>query len=236
MKKNNKSMLLALAGGLIVVLYNVVLFVAAGFAGHTGAFWSSYALMMTGFVAAAVAMFAFTKTNKQKIDMFLTFPVIKRTIIYIIAEFVVSTLFIILDCSGVAVPWAIPFIIQIIMLVAYIVLVISCFLAKEVIAENEQKIKQKTFTFKMLYVDAQMLAEMCNDAEAKKTFDKFAEDIRYSDPVSSEYLVPLEQEIQSCIMNAKIALTEGNTEEALKIIARANLLLAERNMKCKALK
>jgi len=229
-------MLIALAGALIVVLYNVVLFVAAGFAGHGGSFWSSYALMMTGFVAAAVAMFAFTKTNKQKIDMFLTFPVIKRTIIYIIAEFVISTLFIILDCSGVAVPWAIPFIIQIIILVAYIVLVISCFLAKEVIADNEQKIKQKTFTFKMLYVDAQMLAEICTDAEAKKTFDKFAEDIRYSDPVSNDYLVPLEQEIQTCIINAKAQLTEGNVEEALKICSRATLLLSERNMKCKALK
>ena len=236
MKKNNKTVLIAAAGGLIVVLYNVVLFVLAGFAGHGAAFWSSYALTMVGFVAAALSLYFFTKSNKEHIDVFLTFPVIRRTVVYLIAQLVISTLFIVLDCCKVSVPWAIAFILQIIMLVVYIVLVVTCFLSKEVITDNEAKIKQKTFTFKMLNADAQTLVELCNDAEAKKVFEKFAEEIRYSDPVSSEYLVPLENEIQSCIMNAKIALSEGNNEEALKICNRATLLLRERNMKCKALK
>ena len=68
MKKNNKTVLIAAAGGLIVVLYNVVLFVLAGFAGHGAAFWSSYALTMVGFVAAALSLYLFTKSNKEHIN------------------------------------------------------------------------------------------------------------------------------------------------------------------------
>lgn len=236
MKKNNKTILLAAIGGLIVLLYNVVLFVLAGFAGHGGGFWCSYVFMMVGCITAAASLYFFSKSNKQKIDVFLSFPVIRRTAVYLVAEFIISTLFIILDCCKVNVPWAIALVLQVIMLIVYIILVVTCFLSKEVITDNEAKIKQKTFTFKMLNADAQMLVELCTDEEAKKVFAKFAEEIRYSDPVSSEYLVPLEQDIQSNIMNAKIALSEGNIEEALKICNRATLLLRERNMKCKALK
>ena len=236
MKKNNRTILLAAIGGLIVLLYNVVLFVLAGFPGHGGGFWCSYVFMMVGFVAAAASLYFFSKSNKQKIDVFLSFPVIRRTAIYLVAEFIISTLFIILDCCKAKVPWAIALVVQVIMLVVYIVLVVTCFLSKEVITDNEAKIKQKTFTFKMLNADAQTLVDLCNDAETKKVFEKFAEEIRYSDPVSSEYLVPLENDIQSCIMNAKIALSEGNNEEALKICNRATILLRERNLKCKALK
>lgn len=236
MKKNNKTVLIAAMGGLIVLLYNVVLFVLAGFSGHGASFWSSYALTMVGFVAAAISLYMFSKSNKQKIDVFLSFPVIRRTAVYLVAQVIVSTLFIVLDCCKVNFPWAISFIAQIIMLVVYIILVVMCFLSKEVITSNEAKVAQKTFTFKLLNADAQTLVDLCNDAETKKVFEKFAEEIRYSDPVSSEYLVPLENEIQSCIMNAKIALSEGNNEEAVKICNRATLLLRERNLKCKALK
>ena len=81
-----------------------------------------------------------------------------------------------------------------------------------------------------------MLAELCEDAEAKKIFDEFAEAVKYSDPMSNEMLSALEGELQMRVTNAKMLLSDGDTEGAIKACNQAMLLLKERNLKCKALK
>ena len=58
MKKQGS--LIALIGLILVAFYNVVVFVIAGFDGHTATFWLSYGGMMLAFVIAGVSTFIFT--------------------------------------------------------------------------------------------------------------------------------------------------------------------------------
>jgi len=233
MKLNKQTGLMVGMGAIGVLLYNVILFVIAGFEDHEASFWISYAAMMVCFIACAAAVFFCSSRDTVMCDWFLGLPILRHTLIYVIAELVLSTIFIALDDL---VPWAVPFIIQFILLCVFLVLVFSCLFSKNVINEIEQTVKTKTSFVKLLHVDAQMLCELCPDAESKKAFSDLAEAIRYSDPMSSDLLAPLEGEIQTCVMNAKMQLSEGDVQGAMATCNRAMFFLKERNLKCKALK
>ncbi len=233
MKLNKQTSIALIIGGICLTLYNVVLFVIAGFALHTATFWISYGAMMVAAIACGIALLFFTKKDKTMCDWFLGFPIFKHSVIYIILEFITSTTFILLDWR---VHWAIPFVIQVIFFTVYVILVLSCLFTKTIINDIEKNVKTKTTFIRLLQTDAAMLAEMCNDPVAKKEFALLAEEIRYSDPMSNEILASLEGQIQHYITDAKFLLGDNDIEGALKSCSRARLLLKERNMKCKVLK
>ena len=233
MKLNKNTGLLMGIGGTVFVLYNVILFVVAGFSGHGAAFWLSYTAMILGSIVAAVSVVAFSKSSPMMRDWFLGYPILRHTVIYVVAEFIISTLFIILDKH---VPWVIPFILQFAMLGVYVVLVLSCLFTKNMINDVRQEVKTKTTFINLLQADAAMLADLCEDPAAKKDFVEFAEAVKYSDPMSNDMLAALESELQMRVTNAKMMLSDGDTEGALKACKQAMLLLKERNLKCKALK
>ena len=94
----------------------------------------------------------------------------------------------------------------------------------------EQKIKGKVFYIKNLQVDMEILAGAEKDAKTKKALEQLAEKIRFSDPMSNEQLAVLEDKISLAVENLK------SSDDKMKIIEDLNLLLDERNRKCKILK
>ena len=93
----------------------------------------------------------------------------------------------------------------------------------------EQKIKGKVFYIKNLQVDMEILAGAEKDAKTKKALEQLAEKIRFSDPMSNEQLAVLEDKISLAVENLK------SSDDKMKIIEDLNLLLDERNRKCKIL-
>ena len=94
----------------------------------------------------------------------------------------------------------------------------------------EQKIKGKVFYIKNLQVDMEILAGAEKDVKTKKALEQLAEKIRFSDPMSNEQLAVLEDKISLAVENLK------SSDDKMKIIEDLNLLLDERNRKCKILK
>jgi len=231
MKKITKMILCI--GLIALVVYNAVLFVIAGFSGLSASFWVSYAFMMVGGIGALATMVIMFAPEVTMRDWFLRYPIVRRLFLYVGLEFVLSTLFMIL---GGLLTWIVAFAVQLILLGIFTVMVVSAFYAKGMVEDVTKEVKVKTATMKLLTVDAQMLPELCQDAAAKKTFADFAEAVRFSDPMSSDLLAPLEAEIQSRVTNAKVYLQSGDVEEALRLCKQADALLKERNLKCKALK
>ena len=75
-----------------------------------------------------------------------------------------------------------------------------------------------------------MIAEKESDENTKSKLLKLAEKIRFSDPMSNEKLVDLETIIFDKVKELKTAPDKQN------IITEINMLLDERNKKCKIYK
>ncbi|MBE6585676.1 MAG: hypothetical protein E7645_04015 [Ruminococcaceae bacterium] len=229
----NQRGLLFLIGLIILAIYNVVVFVCFGFADHGPTFWISYGGMMLGALVAAFGISRFSTKNTIVIDWFFGYPVIRLTYIYVILELIVSTIFLILDKQ---VSWTLPLVIQVILLGIYLIFILSCLFSRNASTQVVENLKSKTANIKLLSADAQMLVEMAKSPEAQKQFKALAEEIHFSDPMSSDALEPLEHQIGNCLTDAKMLLSEGDEEGAMKSANRALFLVKERAMKCKILK
>ena len=107
---------------------------------------------------------------------------------------------------------------------------ISADVGRTEIERVEQKVQGKVFYIKNLRVDIEILASAEKDAKTKKALEQLAEKIRFSDPISNEQLASLEEKISIAVENLKFS------DDKMKIIEDLNLLLDERNRKCKILK
>lgn len=108
--------------------------------------------------------------------------------------------------------------------------------AKEIIEQIDVKVKQKTFYIKSLDSDLRLLSASCSDVIAKKNIIALADAIRFSDPMSSDTLSDVEQEIAEGCRKIK-ALVESCQYNAMnEECNRTMKLLATRNEKCKLLK
>lgn len=233
MKLTSKGKLLAAILAIAFVAYNVILFMLCGFSGHTGVFWISWIFMIIAFAAMTFAGVILGKRGMFLRDWLFGYPIIKHSTVFIIVEFAASTVFIIFSK---VVPFGWAFAAQFLILCAYGVCAVSCFLAKETIDGVREKVADKTSFLKLLRVDAEMLVEKCSDPALKKELQGLSETIRFSDPMSSEALFELEKDITLTVSECGKALDDGDFEEAGKLCRRANFQLSERNKKCKALK
>ena len=106
--------------------------------------------------------------------------------------------------------------------------------AAEIVTETEQKVKTKTAYIRMLTVDAESLLSRAQSAEAKNACKKVFEAIRYSDPVSSEALTGIEEEISHKFAEFSETIKSGTPDDSITNELLA--LIGDRNRKCKALK
>lgn len=231
MKMTNKGKMFAGMLALAFVAYNLVLFVIAGF-DHYASFWISYGFMILSFLTLAGAGFVLGSRGMFLRDWLFGYPLIKHTIIYIVCEFVVSTIFIIVDSDG----WKLAFVLQFLLLAVYLVFAVSCFLAKTTIEEVKQKVAEKTQYIKLLTAEVNSIAAKCADAEAKAEIAKLADELRFSDPMSNEALREVEEKLAAVVAECNSAVEAGDSENAKFFCKKAANLLVERNNKCKALK
>ncbi len=233
MKLSKNVVLSIILYSILFLTYNILLFTIKGFTENGAAFWISWIFMLIAFACIACAAVIIMK-NKDKAlkDWIFHFPLIKYTIIYAVTEFILSTIFVIFDDASAVLSLCL----QLVVLSAYLIMAILCLLTKDTIEKTEADIRDETAFMRLLRVDADMLCEYCSDSEAKKRFKKFAEAVRYSDPVSNDALTELEKEISSLVEKAKAALSADDIPTALTYCGDAEIILIERNKKCKALK
>lgn len=218
---------------IIFVAYHVTLFAICGFAGHTSVFWVSWVFMLVAFAAITASCVILGQRGLFLRDWLFGFPIIKHSTVYVIAEFLVSCVFIIFEKS---IRTGLAFGLQFLLLCVYGVCAVSCFLSKETIDDVHTKVSDKTRFIKLLAVDAKMLVEKCSDPETKEECRKLAEQIRYSDPMSSEALFELEKDLALTVSQCDKAIEAKDFVAAKEFCAKAMLQLSERNKKCKALK
>lgn len=219
----NKNLIYAILC-ILFILLNVVVFAIP--TDKTGTFWVAYVFTV---VAFALQVPVWEKSLKQKDTLkrkFLGISTVHVGIVSLILQVIALAVFI-------AVPtlpsWAAVVVCAIIFGLSTICLVSSGIGVRE-ISRVEEKVLEKTFFIKELQANVELIAEAETDNETKTMLKQLAEKIRYSDPVSNEKLADLESRISAKAEGLKTA------DNIIESISELNMLLDERNKKCKILK
>ena len=222
MKKNKLMSYLAL--GIVFALFNVISFVIP--TEKTATFWTAYIFTVVAFLLQILVWkVAFGKKDTLK-SKFLGISVIYVGLTYLMVQLVVFAIFMIFPMLPV---WLAIVICSIVLAISALCAIAGQSGANE-INRVEEKIKVKRAFIQFLQVDVEMLAESETDTETKTALLKLAEKVRFSDPMSHEMLGELESRISAKVEQMK------TTADKKALIGEVDLLLVERNKKCKILK
>ena len=222
MKKNKLMSYLAL--GIVFALFNVIAFVIP--TDKTATFWTAYVFTVVAFLLQLLVWkVAFGKKDTLK-SKFLGIPVIYVGATYLIVQLIVFAIFMIFPMLPV---WLAIVICSIVLAISALCAIAGQAGANE-INRVEEKIKVKRAFIQFLQVDIEMLASTESDADTKVALVKLAEKVRFSDPMSHEMLGELESRISAKVEQMK------TTADKKALIGEVDLLLVERNKKCKILK
>ena len=202
--------------GIIFILITVVSLAIP--TSKSAAFWIAYIFTVVA-LAAQIVLWKRTFGHKELKSKFLGFPIVHIGIVYLVVQIVVLFIFVfaeklpawsaLVTCTAIAAIAAI--------------FMISADVGRTEIERVEQKVQGKVFYIKNLQVDIEILA-------SAEKLEQLAEKVRFSDPMSNEKLAVLEDKISLAVENLK------SSDNKMKIIEELNLLLDERNRKCKILK
>ena len=232
MNKNFK--LYAVLWAVLFAFYNVVIFLIRPMlpyitAAYDASFWIMWTIVVVAFVCNLFCAYvAFHGNNLQK--MFLSVPVIRLSYICLIWILVIGSAAILIPKC----PSWIPTIICVVIFFFQILSVVKTEWASETIEATEEKVKAKQSFIRTMTVEAENLMGQAKTDEAKNACKKVYEELRYSDPMSSEGLIEIETEISKEFesFSAKIKLGENSNELAEELANR----IGDRNRKCKMLK
>lgn len=222
MKKTNLLSYLSL--GIVFALFNVLAFVIP--TDKTATFWTAYAFSVVAF-AAQIPLWKIALGKKDTLkSKFLGIPVIHVGITYLIIQLIAFVIFMIFPMLPV---WLAVVVCSIILAISALCAIAGQAGANE-INRVEEKIKVKRAFIQFLQTDIEILAESETDAATKAELKKLAEKVRFSDPMSHEMLGELESRISAKVEQMK------TTADKKALIEEVDLLLVERNKKCKILK
>jgi len=222
MKKNSTKGYVIL--GILFVLISIIAFAVPTV--KTATFWIAYVFTAAAFAAQiGIWKTALGKEGTQK-SKFLGFPVVHIGIVYAIIQTVAFAVFLFVPTLPV---WSVVVVCSIIAGVSAVCM-ISIDAGRNEIERIEAKVQKKVFYIRELQVDVELLADVEADANIKTALTQLAEKIRFSDPMSHEQLMDLENKISTKITELKTASSK------LEIITELTSLLDERNKKCKILK
>lgn len=224
MNKNKTRFYIVLAAVLVAfcVIALVVPFV------KNAAFWISFVFAV---LAIGVQLYAMPKAMAGDAkSKFYGFPILRVSFIYLVAQIVLSLVFMALAKW---VPAWIPVVLYVLMLCAALVGFIATDTVRDEVEKQDVQIKKQVSVMRALQSKVSAMAAQCDSDITKNAVSTFADELRFSDPVSSEAITDAETELSACIDNLQQSVVDGNEDDILTMCRKASAALAERNRLCK---
>lgn len=224
----------ALSWAVSFILFNVICFVTpskvAEYNKFDATFWTSYIFIIGAFIGhLACAYYAFNTNDKTK--LFYNIPIIR--IGY--SGLVLTLIFGVLCMAIPNLPNWIGVVACFIVLAFTLFSLIKAETASYIVSDIDTKVKTQTQFIKFITVDAENLISSVTTQENRKYCKNVYEAFRYSDPMSNEALIDVENKISSKFDEFSNAVK--NNDDCIKTISDELLLLInERNKKSKLLK
>lgn len=226
MKKGTIRWIIGL--GVLLVLYILVAFLIPFV--HTATFWVSFVFTLIAFgVVAAAFYIAFIKNPDAK-SKFYGFPIAKIGAIYGLVQLTAGIIFIAL---AVYAPVWLAVLVYAFALGAAVIGLVSAEAVVEEIRVQDVKLKKDVSLMRSLQSKVNQMASQCDNPDAAAAVKQFAEEMRYSDPVSSEALAEIEADLCAAVDELQAAIADGDSNAAKQLCRKASVVLAERNRLCK---
>lgn len=218
-----------IVGSLLVCgLLNVILFLTLP-DGRTDStvFWMVWAfafpLCFVAFMGAV--LFKNKRIAKQMSDL----PIIQNTIFCAFGAYlVIMIIFGYFNINDIV----LPLILDLIVTVLAAVIIIYAKFAHE----SDKYVKEKILTLNLLKADLEGCYPAVTDQNVLKAMKAFADDIRFSDPMSHPSLAGIESELSVTVSNICSLVAEGKFEQVIELLNKGKMQLQQRNSRCKILK
>lgn len=191
-------------------------------------FWFSYSFLTLAFILQFGSILAI-KRNNGAIAIFMGIPLTVLSGIYFLIEAFLSLLFMILAAFSVKTPTTLVIILQVLLLGLYLIVAVIALMTKNTISDIDKNNKQKVQNIRILVDQVEIAISMCDDNEVKKLLERFSEDIRYSDPMSIDAVIGLDNKLTCIIEDIKNAVAEKDYEKTKKLVQSGKLTVLERN-------
>lgn len=226
MKKNE---IRAIAFVLIVLIaFNVVVF-ALPFV-MNGVFWVSYIFGMLAILLQLPVMKIAFKNGSSVKSKFYGFPIARIGAIYAITQLVVSLIFMLLAHF---LPVWLPVVVCVLLVCVSGAGFIGADTMRDEVEHQDIKLEADVKFIRSLQSKASFIATQCKDDEVKRAVSAYADNLRYSDPVSNSKLTEIENELLIYTNELENAVIDNDKNSALSLCQKTESLLAERNHLCK---
>lgn len=218
----------------LFVLFNVISFVSVGWAGvekYTPSFWIGYIFIFIAFIGQIICGYFALKDNGIN-KTFYNISLITTSYTGLILSFVFGGLCMIIS----PLPYWVGIILCAIVLGLNVIAVVNASAVIDIVSGVDEKVKESTLFIKSLTVDAESLVSRAKSETTKAECKKVYEAVRYSNPMSNSALASIESEITIKFAKLSEAVISDNSEAAAEVADELNILIGERNKKCKLLK
>lgn len=198
-------------------------------------FWISQVFIALAVIAQAFVMriaFRLGGTTKSK---YYGWPIVRVGLMYLATILLVGGVLIAVS-NFVALPvWA-TILTYLLITTFYSIGFIAAEDVRDHVEAQDWKMREMLHNMTGFVASAERTAQRCEDPALKKQLESFAEEMRYSDPVSSPKLAQIEGDIREALAQLDQCVENGATEEAAKRLRELKYLLDERNRMCIAMK
>lgn len=227
-----KSTLRAIIAAITIVLvYNLIVFVVPFV--RTPVFWISWGMTMLAFcITGATLYFSMDRAVNTK-SRFYGFPIARIGVFYGIAQLIAGFVCMILA------PWIPWWVVVLVFAVGFGAAVLGLIATETVVEQIHQQdiqLKKDTTLMRSLQSKVHEMAAQCDNADAAAAVKAFAEELRFSDPVSAPALAENESNLAALVDILQGAVVDGDAAAVQQLCRRATAILSERNRLCKLAK
>ena len=219
--------------GIAVICITAAVFAAYAFLipfEKNASFWVAFGFELLA-LALQIPIFktAFSGANDLKSKV-LGFPIARVGYIYLGVQTALSLA--LLPLGFIPIPVGISLFLCILVLGVALICSISAVAARETVEKIEATVKPDTGLMMDLRTRSAQLVNKTSDPAVKKQLETLAENIRFSDPVSSPEIAESEQKLTEAFaqLEAAVGLNSSDTADICKVVQAA---LDDRNTACR---
>lgn len=222
MKKNFTRSAICL--GVLLLLYILLAFLIPF--PKAAVFWLSFGFTLVAFAVTGWALYTAFLKKPGSTSRFYGFPIARIGVIYGGGQLVCGLVFMAL---GKWIPTWLAVLVYAAMLGAAVIGLMGAETVVDTIQNQDQTLKQDVRFMRELQSKVNQMAAQCSLPEVKQ----FCENIRYSDPVSSEALAEIDLDLSAAVDNLQSAIVDGDNITIRQLAQKADNVLNERNRLCK---
>lgn len=226
MKKQTIRSIVVLA--LLLLVYHLLVFVIP-FKREVN-FWMSYGFTLAAFVEVYASFYIASIHPQDAKSRFYGFPILRIGLIYGAVQGVLGFLFMII---GQEISWEPVLLVQAIALVAAALGLIATDSIADNILQQDEKLKKDVELMRSVQAKISQMVGFCDDAEAAAAVKALADEVRYSDPVSSAATASAEADLVAAVDALQGAVADNDVAAIKELCRKTSATLADRNRICK---